>query len=148
VDEVVKRLASQEEEIVKARVERDTAVALLAEEVAKRRHGEWITKAKPYELLLGSAETVGPVLGRLADASPDDYAILESALTAAVNRQDLTKILSEVGKDTGDTLTVDAKRDGFVKEFRLLHPEVTVAQARTRFWQENPELKQQSRERI
>jgi hypothetical protein len=147
-DEFVKRLQAQEEDIAKARQERDIAVALLAEEIAKRRQTEWVAKAQPYELLLGSAETVGPVLGRFADSNPDDYAILESALNAALNRQDLTKILSEVGKDTGQTGTVEEKQTAFVKEFRMLHPEVSVAEARARFWTENPEMKQLSRERI
>lgn len=145
-EDIEKRLAEEREEVAKARAERDTAIAQLAEEVAKRRHSEWVAKAKPYEILLGSAETVGPVLGRLADSNPDDFAVLETALTAALARQDLTKILSEVGRDTGETGSPAEQRDRWVDNYRKSNPAVTIAAARQMFWDTHPEIKKQSRE--
>jgi hypothetical protein len=139
---------SLQEAVTKANAERDAAVASLAEEVEKRRTAEWIGKAKPYELLLGPADVMGPALGKIADLLPDEYARLETALKAALARTDLAKILGEVGKDTGETGSPEEQANRFAKEFRMLHPDVTVEQARTRFWQEHPELKQASRERI
>ena len=144
----IEEVSKQVEEIAKISAERDAAITALAEEVAKRQRSEWVEKAKPFELLLGSAETIGPALGKIADQLPEEYARLEAAFKAALARQDLTKILGEVGKDSGVTGTPNERRDSWVKEFRMLHPEATVEQARVRFWQDNPDMKQASRERI
>ena len=144
----IEEVSKQVEEIAKISAERDAAITALAEEVAKRQKAEWVEKAKPFELLLGSAETIGPALGKIADQLPEEYARLEAAFKAALARQDLTKILGEVGKDSGESGSPADLRDRFVKEFRMLHPEATVEQARVRFWQDNPDMKQASRERI
>ncbi|MFH2055879.1 MAG: hypothetical protein ABIJ61_07970 [bacterium] len=144
----IEEVSKQVEKIAEISAERDAAITALAEEVAKRQRSEWVEKAKPFELLLGSAETIGPALGKIADALPEEYARLEAAFKAALARQDLTKILGEVGKDSGESGSPADLRDRFVKEFRMLHPEATVEQARVRFWQDNPDMKQASRERI
>lgn len=143
--EVAKRQAA--EEIEKAKQERDAAVAALADEVAKRRDTEWVEKARPLELLLGPAESMGPVLRKIADTLPDEYAALEAAFKAASGRVELAKILGEVGQNTGESTPFDS-RDSFVKDMRKLHPEMTVEQARAMFWREHPEAVKASRERI
>lgn len=138
---------SLQEEVSKAHAERDAALADLAAEVEKRRLSEWIGKARPYELLLGPADEMGPALGRIADVLPDEYARLEAAFKAALARTDLAKILVEVGKDTGETGTPVEQRDSWVKEYRKANPTVSEADVRGLFWKSHPELKQASRER-
>lgn len=142
-DEVEK----QREEIAKVAAQRDAALASLAEEVAKRLDSEWVEKARPYGLLLGSAETIGPVLRKIATACPDEYGVLEGALQAALGRADLAKILTEVGQDTGSNDPV-GRRDSYVAEMRKLHPAMSEAEARARFWEQNPEAKKASREGV
>ena len=136
VEELAKKLAA--EEVAKAVAERDAAVAQLAEEVDKRLNQEWVGKAKAYELLLGPACEVGPLFRKIADAAPDAFERLETALAAALNRADLAKILSEVGSDMGEQSDDPiVRRDAFVKK----HPELKVEDARALFWETHPEAK-------
>lgn len=147
-DDFEKRLQAEQEEVAKARAERDTAIAQLAEEVDKRLNAEWVEKARPYEPLLGPATEIGPLFRKIAGSAPDALDRLEGALKAAMARTDLAKILGEIGKDSGETGTPDDQRDRYVTEMRKLHPDMTVAQARARFWQDHPEAKQASREGV
>lgn len=144
--EVAKRQAA--EAVEKAIQERDAAVAALADEVNKRRDAEWVEKTRPLELLLGPAETMGPVLRKIADTLPDEYAVLEGALSAANGRADLAKILSEVGQNTGTAPSPFEQRDLFVKDIRTRNPEMTEAAARAKFWELHPEAKKASREGV
>lgn len=136
-----------EEEVTKARQERDAAQAALAEEVDKRLNAEWVVKARPYELLLGPAVEVGPLFRKINETAPDEFTRLEAALTGAMARADLAKILSEVGKDAdGETGTANEQRDQWVAEYRKANPTVNEADARGLFWKSHPEAKQASRE--
>lgn len=142
-DDIVKRA---EEAVAKAVAERDAAMQALADEVEKRENAEWVEKARPYELLLGAADTVGPALRKIAAACPQEWAVLEPALKAGTNREALAKILGEIGTDTSSELSPTEKRDRFVREMRKLHPDMSVEQARAQFWREHPEEKKASRE--
>jgi hypothetical protein len=86
-------------------------------------------------------------LRKIAQASPDEYGMLESALHAALGRVELAKILGEVGENTGTT-DPQAGRDAFVKDMRRLHPDMTVEQARDLYWREHPEAVKASREGV
>jgi len=147
VDEVEIAKAAAVAEIAKAIAERDAAVAALAEEIDKRLDVEWVEKARPFALLLGSPETMGPALRKIAQASPDEYGVLEAALHAALGRVELAKILGEVGENTGTTDPM-SNRDAFVKDMRKLHPDMTVEAARAMFWTEHPEAVKASREGV
>lgn len=144
--ELAKRAA--DEQIAKAIQERDAAVAALAEEIDKRLDVEWVEKARPFTLLLGSPETMGPALRKIAKACPAEHALLESALHAALGRVELAKILGEVGENTGQTADPISQRDAFVKDMRRLHPDMTVEAARALYWKENPEAVKASREGV
>jgi hypothetical protein len=144
--ELAKRQAA--EEVEKARQERDVAVEQLAEEVSKRLDGEWVQKMRPFELLLGPAEVMGPTLRKIAAACPDEYTALEAALRAAAERANLAKILVEVGENTGTTLSAVEQRDRFVADMRKAHPAMSEAQARAAFWEQHPEAKKASREGV
>jgi hypothetical protein len=135
--EVQDYVAKQSAEIAKLRED------LEAERTA-RRDTEFIGKAAQYELLLGKAEEIGPVLAALADAAPDAYAKLESSLAAAAARKDLAKLFAEfgAGETEGDADPI-AKRDVWVQANRK--DGETNQQAAARFWKENPEMKEASR---
>jgi hypothetical protein len=90
---------------------------------------------------------MGPALRKIAQASPDEYGMLEAALHAALGRVELAKILGEVGENTGTTDPM-SNRDAFVKDMRRLHPDMTVEAARAMIWSEHPEAVKASRERI
>jgi hypothetical protein len=142
-DGLEKRLQDFEKQLETVRLEKEAAEAALAEEVNKRRDLEWVEKAKPLEPLLGP--DMAPVLRKLSDAAPEEYTKLEGALTAALGKFDLAKVLTEVGTD-GSAPEPIQDRDRWVREFRKLHPDVSVKEARGRFWAEHPEAKQKSRE--
>jgi uncharacterized short protein YbdD (DUF466 family) len=143
--ELAKRAAA--EEIAKAIQERDAALASLEEEVGKRLDTEWIEKAKPYALLLGAPESMGPALRKIATACPAEYETLEGAFKAALGRVELAKILQEVGQNTGNAEPM-SQRDAYVHDMRKLHPDMTVEAARALFWTEHPEAVKQSREGV
>lgn len=151
-DEIAKAAAVAEiakavQERDAAIAERDAAAASLAEEVNKRLDVEWVEKARPFSLLLGSPEQMGPALRKIAQASPDEYGLLEAALHAALGRVELAKILGEVGENTGQTDPI-SQRDMFVKDMRRLHPEMTVEACRAMYWKEHPEAVKASREGV
>lgn len=135
------------EDIAKAQAERDAALAQLAEEVGKRLDGEWVEKARPYELLLGSPEQMGPAMRKIAAACPDEWQLLETALNAGLERADLAKILTEVGENTGSADPL-SQRDLFVKDMLKQHPKMTEAEARAAFWAQNPAAKKALREGV
>lgn len=141
LDEIAKRL--EDAEVAKAAAE-----AALEAEVEKRECGEWVEKARPLEALLGDPAGMGPVLRKLHRADPDAYGLLSAAFDAALARVDLAKLFAESG--TGESASADplSDRDRWVKEFRKLHPDKTVAEARNMFWQEHPEAKKASREGV
>lgn len=143
IEEVDKRA----EEVAKLAAERDAAVQALAEEVEKRETAEWVEKAKPYEQLMGPAVTLGPALRKISLACPDEFGVLEAALKVASSRDHLAKLFAEFGTAAGEGTPTD-RRDAYVQEMRKLHPNMTVAEARSRFWQDHPEAVKASREGV
>lgn len=144
-DEIAKRIEDAETEIRKAREERDAAVAALADEVAKRRHTDFLAKAAQYETLLGPAEETAPLLDRLEAADPDAYTELGKRLEAAQARVDLTKELGTSGDEGTDPIR---RRDAWVRKFLTDHPEQTVETARALFWKANPEAVEDHRKEM
>lgn len=143
--EVPEEDVSKADQIAKLAAERDAAVEALAEEVNKRLDTEWVEKARPLELLLGDPAEMGPVLRKIAQACPDEWAKLEPVLTAGANREHLAKILEEIGTADGSAGPIE-DRDTWVKRMRELHPDKTVPELRAQFWQEHPDAKSKSRE--
>ncbi len=143
--DVEKRLAEAEGEVQKARVERDAALATLAEEVRKQRQTTFLVKARELESLLGPADETAPVLEVLEGSNPDAFVGLEKALRTALSRLNLTKDLGTSG-DEGASPT--AKRDSWVRKYVLDHPDVSVEKARDLFWKNNPDAREAQHEEI
>ena len=140
-DAIEKRISAAEEEIRKARDERDAALKSLADEVRKARLTEFTVKAATLEPLLGpdTAET----LEALDAADPDRFADLEKRLVTALERVNLAKELGTAGDDGADPI---AKRDAWVRKYTLEHPEVPEYTAKDLFWKSNPDALEAQRE--
>lgn len=116
----------------------------LDKERSDRRTSEFVGKAEPFAMLLGKADEMGPVLDALEAAAPEAYEKLEHALTAASQRDELSKLFSEVGTGEGEGESDPiSKRDVWVEKNKTTSE--TVGQARKRYWSENPEAKKESR---
>jgi len=140
---IAKRIEAAEEEIRKAREERDAALWALADEVKKARRALFVVKARNLEPLLGPAEEVAPTLEALDATDPEAFAALEKRLGAALERLNLTKELGTAGVEGADPV---AKRDAWVKRYVLDHPEIPEWKARDMFWKANPEALEAQRE--
>lgn len=116
----------------------------VTKERAARRVEEYVAKAKPLTGLLGKADEIGPVLAELSDKAPDAFDKLFSNLEAASQRTDLAKLFSELGTGEGEGESDPiAKRAVWVEKNR--QDGETVESANSRFWTENPEAVQESR---
>jgi hypothetical protein len=142
-DGIAKRIADAEAEIRKARDERDAALQALTDEVAKRRHTDFLAKARTLEPLLGPADETAPQLDALDAANPSAYAELEKRLQVALGRLNLTKELGTAGEEGADPIR---KRDAWVRKYVLDHPEISEVAARALFWKANPEALEAQRE--
>jgi len=136
-DEVKAVLKAQSDELEKVRKDLD-------DERSARRTAEYVAKAEPFTGLLGDPAEVGPVLAELAEAAPEAYAKLEGSLTAASQRADLADLFKETGAGGGEAETDPIeKRDAWVADNKK--DGETADQTRARFWKENPEAVEESR---
>jgi hypothetical protein len=142
-DEISKRISEAEEEIAKARDERDAALQALADEVAKRRHTDFTARAKRLEPLLGPAEDTCDVLDVLEAKEPDAFAELEKRLEAALERVRLSDEIGTAGDEGADPVS---RRDAWVRKYVLDHPDVPEYKARALYWKANPEALEAQRE--
>lgn len=69
--------------VAKAHAEAEQAVAIARNEQDLRLTAEYVSKASEFRHLPVNAEEFGPVLKRLSDYSPHDYAVVEGLLKAA-----------------------------------------------------------------
>ena len=142
-DEIAKRIADAEAEIQKARDERDAAIEALAEQVSKARWVDFAARAEKLEALLGPSKETAPILDVLEAKAPDAFAELEKRLLTALTRVQLTRELGTAGDDGADPIR---KRDGWVRQYVLDHPDVSEVTARALFWKANPEASEAQRE--
>jgi len=131
-----KRIADAEAEIVKAREERDAAIAALADEVGKARRADFGARAKTLEVLLGPADETAPILETLEAGAPDAYAGLEKRLTVARERVALTGELGTPGTPETDP---DERKKTWVTKYVADHPDVPAYKARDLYWKLNPD---------
>lgn len=144
-DEVVKAESDQVQEfIAKQQEELETLRKDLDVERATRRTAEFVAKAEPLVGLLGKADEMGPILADIAEKAPESYEKLEGALVAAAQREDMAKLFSELGAGEGEAdADPIARRDAWVEKNK--QDGETVTQARSRFWNENPDMVEESR---
>jgi hypothetical protein len=137
VQEIIAKQASELEELQK---QADEDRKELETEIAKRRTAEFTDLAKSYEAVTGP--DAGPHLDAIEASVPTEtFDWLKERLnaTAAVLEAD-TVLTKAIGGDTsGDRLEslVKAKMDS--------DPDLTVAQARSKVWRENPDLVEEVR---
>ena len=145
VEEVIKTETTEvQEAFAKQQEELEDLRKNLDEERTARRTKEYVEKAQPFQALLGKAEEVGPILADIAEHAPESYEQLEKSLTAASQRADLAKLFSEVGTGEGEGESDPiAKRAAWVSKNR--QEGETVESANSRFWTENPEAVEESR---
>lgn len=130
--------------IEKEREEREKLQKELADERQERREAEFIAKAKPLGVVVGKAEEAGPLLASIADKAPEEYEKLEPMLKQAATLLNKSGLFKEFGAGEGEGETDPVqRRDAWVEKNRK--DGETVAQARSRFWKENPEAVEEAR---
>jgi hypothetical protein len=131
------------EMIVKARQEREEALATLTKEREERADEAAIAKAATqFEHLNVDPSKIGPALRRLAGTDPDLAKSLEDALLAADAQQESAGIFAEIGKSAGAGAGTDAysKMQSLAKAKVAAGDADTVEKALTQVVSENPDL--------
>lgn len=121
------------------RKQADKNASELAEEIAKRRAAEFVTKAEPYKGLVG--DDGAEVLAGLPDETATVVLGWLSKADEQIKAGNLFKVLGSDGE--GD---VEAEKAAFVKQYRADHPGEPVEKANAEFWKLNPDAIERSRE--
>lgn len=113
-------------------IEKAQAASDLKEEIAKAR-----------TFGFGKAEDVAPLLGRIrkGKTTPADAEAVEALLKQAGQIAKASPLFKSVGEDAGNTDATSpiAKANGAIAEIRKAHPNLTEAQARAKYWGDNPD---------
>ena len=142
------------EAVVKALSERDTAIAKAQAEAtaakaeADRLREERLTEkyeARAAELanLLGPVDEMARVLKALATADGDAFAKLDEKFDTLIAADSLDALMKEHGSASAGGSAVD-QAHAKAEELRKANPDLTVAEARAKVWEENPDLYQAS----
>lgn len=114
--------------------------ALAAERTA-RADAEWVAKARTFSALTINPDEFGPVMRRVADALPEDAAVIEKALSAAVAQVETADIFKELGHATPIPGSVDDQVEQIAKGLLAEDPTLeTIEAARAEAYLQNPDL--------
>lgn len=134
--------------LAKHQAEAETLRKRLDDEIAKRREAEAVAKAdKAGWGILASVEKIGPAVARFEanTATQDDITTLTETLNSAAAAVKAGKVFDEIGASDGDNDPM-SKRDAWVTKYRQDNPDVSVLEARSRYWETHPDEMTASRE--
>lgn len=142
-EDVTKEAAPEVQELIaKQAAELEAAREEITKERKARRDAEFITKAETLETVLGDPTEWGPILDQLEEGAPEAFGKLTERLVAAKAQIETGDLFKELGK-SGDG--EPDKLAALTKAKMELNPELTVEQARSQVWRENPELVEEAR---
>lgn len=142
VEDPVEKAAPEVQELVAKQAEQIAALQKAHDEaVAKQRDAEFVAHLNETGLadIFEDADEAGPLLRKIADAAPEEWAAVEPQLVAFTQKADLGNLFVEKGANSGEATPV-ARRDAWVTKYRQDNPDVSVAEARKAFWFAHPEL--------
>lgn len=131
-EEIVKRMETLE----KRNQELEEQVKKSADESKTK---EFITKAAGFSHLGIKADELGPVLKTISDTNPEGYAKVEETLRAANEQVAKGALFAESGTDATGITEITKRVDSMAQEI-MKRDGCTIEKARTKVYQENPEL--------
>lgn len=139
-DPLAKAAPEVREIVAKAQAEAEAAIAIAKAEQDRRVTAEFVTKAQDFGNLPVEAGEFGPVLKRLAETNPADYAEITRVLKAA--NDGMGHLFKATGQDApssldGSSLTAIEKA---AQAVRAEQPELTAEQAYDLALRNNPNL--------
>ncbi len=134
----------QQSEIEKLRAETEATATELAKERDEREIADYVSKAEPFQAVLGDPAEAGPKLRELAKSGDADW-LLEKVGTV-VNLASQSDILKELGAADGGT--VSDQIEALAKEKRQENPDLTDQQARVLVRKEHPDLREQEKAEV
>lgn len=123
--------------------EAQEAISMVRKLEEQKLIGEYVTKAKDFDKVIGEPDKVGAILKSIADKSEDDYKVIEAVLKAAnerITRND--KIMQELGAGGDEGTAGDAwsKIEAQAKELVKNSPDLTIEQAIQKVMKDDPSL--------
>lgn len=140
-DATLAAFEKQQSEIEKLKAESSANAEALSKERRERELEGFVSKAKPFEAVLGDPAEAGAKLQALSDAGDTEW-LLEK-IGVIVNLAEKSDLLKEVG--VGDSGSAKDQVEALAKEKQKDNPDLTDAQARVLVRKEHPELKQLER---
>lgn len=118
--------------------EAEARISEVEKSLAKQAQAEAIAKAKTYGF--GKAEDVADLETRIRKALGDKAADLYAAqIKQAGEIAKKSPLFKQIGEDTGADTSPIAKANAAVAEIRKANPNLTDAQAKAKYWDENPD---------
>lgn len=135
------QLPSHVAEVIKA----DRARLAELETTLQKREEEaadmaYIAKARSFSDVVPSPEEFGPALRRIADALPEEAALVEKALETANARLESAAIFKELGSGLPAPTDAEGRIEAIAKSMVDSGAEADIEAARAAAWERNPDL--------
>jgi hypothetical protein len=138
--EVAQVISAQQERLATAEASLAQATEIINKGLTAQSDQQFIAKAASWTNIVDSPAELGPALRRIAEALPQDAAVIEKTLTAAHERASYGLLFKELGYGAEGTGESADRVDQIAKSLQANDPTLSPEAARSLAFEQNPGL--------